>query len=502
MSELPLTLSQHYHERTKYDPATLSQRGRALNFAEQPSPYKIYPVGSHYDLKPYLKADVEPQSPLARLSRLLYFSYGITAAIPAPNETFYLRAAPSAGGLYPAEIYLIAREDAILPPGLYNYQALTHTLCHYWSDQVWPAFESACLWHPALRATPLALVVTAVFQRSAWRYEDRAYRRIFLDGGHLLGNLELAATLNHYRVHLLGGFIDVALNQLLYLDDREEGAIAAIALADLLEINQNLPHYPPALPSPTQIDFPEIPDGALLLQCYQSSQIEDQTLIYRQQLDPLPKTDAYNFAFCDKIPTQVEPITWQDPSLEETIHRRRSTRRYTGEAIDLEALLKLLDFTYHPEQSIEQGFDGNPDFFDLSLIETFIAVSAVNGLEAGCYYYAVQAQELRQIRFKQFRAELYRLCLHQELGRDAAAVIFHTANLQAATERYGDRTYRYLHLDAGHLGQRLNLAAIQMGLGVSGIAGFFDDQVNEVLGIPAAEAVLYLTTIGQPPRQS
>jgi nitroreductase len=52
-------------------------------------------------------------------------------------------------------------------------------------------------------------------------------------------------------------------------------------------------------------------------------------------------------------------------------------------------------------------------------------------------------------------------------------------------------------MDAGHLGQRLNLAATRLGLGVSGIGGFYDDQVNEVLGIPPDEAVIYITTLGQ-----
>lgn len=107
-------------------------------------------------------------------------------------------------------------------------------------------------------------------------------------------------------------------------------------------------------------------------------------------------------------------------------------------------------------------------------------------------------EELRQIRFKNFRQELHYLCLGQELGRDAAAVVFHTADLKKAVAKYGDRAYRYLHMDAGHLGQRLNLAAIHLGLGVSGIGGFFDDQVNEVLGIPHDEAVLYITTLGRP----
>jgi len=161
-------------------------------------------------------------------------------------------------------------------------------------------------------------------------------------------------------------------------------------------------------------------------------------------------------------------------------------------------LLALLDFTYQPHHYIDQGLDGSPDYFDLSLIETFIAVSGVTGLEEGCYYYAPKAQELRQIRFKNFRRELHFLCLGQELGRDAGAVLFHTADLKKAVEKYGDRVYRYLHLDAGHLGQRLNLAAIHLRLGVSGIGGFFDDHVNEVLGIPADEAVLYITTLGRP----
>lgn len=177
--------------------------------------------------------------------------------------------------------------------------------------------------------------------------------------------------------------------------------------------------------------------------------------------------------------------------------QRRSTRAYSGADLSLGDLQALLHFTYQPEAYLLQGLDEAPDYFDLGLVETFVAVSGVTGLDAGCYYYAPKAQELRQIRFKNFRRELHYLCLGQDLGRDAAAVLFHTADLKAAVEKYGDRAYRYLHLDAGHLGQRLNLAAIRLGLGVSGIAGFFDDQVNELLGIPEDEAVLYITTLGR-----
>ncbi|PSB08388.1 SagB-type dehydrogenase domain-containing protein, partial [filamentous cyanobacterium CCP2] len=194
------------------------------------------------------------------------------------------------------------------------------------------------------------------------------------------------------------------------------------------------------------------------------------------------------------------PIAWgeQLELLEKTILKRRSTRAYSGENLSRDELNALIDFTYHPQNYIDQGLDRTPDYFDLNLIETFVAVSGVDGLEEGCYYYAPKANELRQMRFKNFRRQLHRLCLGQNLGRDAAAVLFHTADLVKAVAKYGDRAYRYLHMDAGHLGQRLNLAAIRLGLGVSGIGGFFDDEVNEVLGIPADEAVLYITTLGRP----
>ena len=62
---------------------------------------------------------------------------------------------------------------------------------------------------------------------------------------------------------------------------------------------------------------------------------------------------------------------------------------------------------------------------------------------------------------------------------------------------YGDRAYRYLHLDAGQIGERINLAAIRLNLGVSGIGGFYDDEVNALLGLPLEQIIVYITTLGQ-----
>ena len=355
----------------------------------------------------------------------------------------YLRSAPSAGGLYPAEIYLVSRGTSLLPAGLYNYQVRTHSLLRFWDDHPWQGLQEACFWHPALATTQLALVVSTIFQRSAWRYQDRAYRRVFLDSGHLLGNLEVAGTLCDYRPHLIGGFVDDKLNQLLYLDGISESAIALLALADLFQVDQNLPVARCALPSEIHTDIMAIPDGDLLNYLHKNTLIEaDAGFGQQQQKDietpilPLgpasamqaldaalsetagahenadentadtaeekkptaatSSTDKYNFPFGITVSTKTLPIPWGDrlQDLENTLLTRRSTRRYIQAPLDRADLFALLDFTYHPEHYRLLDFDHQPDYFDLSLIETFVAISNVEGLEPGCYYYAPHAEEL------------------------------------------------------------------------------------------------------------
>ena len=501
MPDQPISIAQYYHERTKYDPQTIASKSKGLDWSQQPYPFKEYKIGQTFDLKPYLSRQTVPQKGdfWRRISRILGCSYGLTAKIATMGSPLYLRSAPSAGGLYPAEVYLISRGTEFLPAGLYSYQGQSHSLLLFWESDVWTHLQSACFWNPVLENTDIALVTSAIFYRSAWRYEDRAYRRIFLDTGHLLGNIELSASINDYRAHLIGGFNDSQMNELLYLDSEKESVMTVIPLADLLNIQQNLPPSTTALPSATTTVYPEIPEGELLSSLQRATIIDADEKI-EAAVTPSNWEDKYNFPFCLKVSVTSRPVNWgQDLiDLESTMLKRRSTRAYSGASLSLDELRALLHFTYQPQDYASQNLDPNPDYFALDLLETFIAVSAVTGLEEGCYYYAPKAQELRQIRFKNFQQELHYLCLGQDLGRDAAAVVFHTADLSKAVAKYGDRVYRYLHADAGHLGQRLNLAAIHLGLGVSGIGGFFDDQVNEVLGIPSDEAVIYITTLGRP----
>jgi SagB-type dehydrogenase family enzyme len=442
MPDQPISIAQYYHERTKYDPQTIASKSKGLDWSQQPHPFKEYKIGQTFDLKPYLSRQTVPQKGdfWRRISRILGCSYGLTAKIATMGSPLYLRSAPSAGGLYPAEVYLISRGTEFLPAGLYSYQGQSHSLLLFWESDVWTNLQSACFWNPVLENTDIAVVTSAIFYRSAWRYEDRAYRRIFLDTGHLLGNIELSASINDYRAHLIGGFNDIQMNELLYLDSEKESVMTVIPLADLLNIRQNLPPSTTALPSATTTLYPEIPEGELLNSLHRATIIATDEKI-EATVTPSNWEDKYNFPFCLKVSVTSRPVNWGEDliDLESTILKRRSTRAYSGASLSLDELRALLHFTYQPQDYAGQNLDPNPDYFALDLLETFIAVSAVTGLEEGCYYYAPKAQELRQIRFKNFQQELHYLCLGQDLGRDAAAVVFHTADLSKAVAKYGDR---------------------------------------------------------------
>jgi SagB-type dehydrogenase family enzyme len=487
------SIAEYYHEETKYTPENVRRPGKGLDFDKQPVPFKDYTTGTAYDLTRFLpegdelKSDEELEAwraqlpaadqDLAALSHLLYFTNGITAVIPYAGNPMLLRAAPSAGGLYPTELYVAVRDHAVLPDGLYNYQVRDHSLVGFWAHDPWPRLLEATFDHPAIALAKIAVIATGVYYRSAWRYEDRAYRRIMLDTGHVLGNMALYAPILGWRAQAVGGFVDAAVDELLFLDPEEEGTVAIAALLPA----GSAPEGPNALPGPFHPSA-GVPEGQRLLALHEAAKIVDCI----SPPEPLAQEDKYTFAFGETL--REVPVAW-DARLGPTIIRRRSTRAFSGEGLTRDELAALLQFTYDPS-------DGA--FFAPELLETFLAVHDVQGLDAGCYQYRPAKRELRQIRFTGLREEVQYLALGQELAGKAGAVVFHTADLPRAVARYGDRAYRYLHLDAGHLGQRLNVAAIRLGLGVSGIGGFFDDQVNDMLGIPEREAVLYITTLGRP----
>jgi SagB-type dehydrogenase family enzyme len=125
----------------------------------------------------------------------------------------------------------------------------------------------------------------------------------------------------------------------------------------------------------------------------------------------------------------------------------------------------------------------------------------VDGLESGVY--ALEGLDSGEIALKlrkagDFRAETQYMCLGQDLGAESAFVLVHTADLPRLSEMFGDRGYRYACMDAGQIGERINLWAVHQGFGSSGIGGYYDDLANELLDLPLSHGILYITLVGVP----
>ena len=120
----------------------------------------------------------------------------------------------------------------------------------------------------------------------------------------------------------------------------------------------------------------------------------------------------------------------------------------------------------------------------------------VEGIARGVYHYNILEHALELIKEGDYRFRIANACLGQELVGNANIVIIKTAVFERVKD-YGDRGYRYIHLDAGSIGENIYLEAVSMGLGVCGIGAFFDDQINEMLGIDGVkESVIYVTSVG------
>ncbi len=370
-----------------------------------------------------------------------------------------------------------------------------------WEGDFWKEFKEYGFGHEAIDQSQLIMIFTAVFFRSAWRYQERAYRRILLDTGHILGNLNCYAFKEGFGVYPISGFFDGALNQLLFLDEEKEGVLILVALPRYEQLFETEIRRSSVYPSEKQSQTGPITDG-LLNQLHRSSYIGKS--VHEEGQLPNDRLLEEKFLECRRIPLTSYPLEWEK-DIEKVIVNRRSTRVLTGEPFLKDELSSILTFAYDPAviKNTEEGSKrGLPQVFDPSLLETYVVVHGVVEMEPGIYYYAPKSQELRLIRPGEYRQETWEFCLGQALGRDAAVVVIHTSNLKAAIQKYGERAYRYLHLDAGHIGQRLNLAAIHLGLGVSGIGGFFDDEVNRLLNLPLEQIVVYITTLGRPHQHS
>jgi SagB-type dehydrogenase family enzyme len=195
--------------------------------------------------------------------------------------------------------------------------------------------------------------------------------------------------------------------------------------------------------------------------------------------------------------TLPNPLGYRGLSLEETIEARRSIRDYATASLSLEELSRLL----HAAQGVtdqRRGFRAAPSAGALYPIETYAVVHDVSGLEPGIYHYAAANHTLERLRVGNLRAEIMVAGIGQEMLGQAQVCFVLSAIFQRTRWKYRERTYRYVLLETGHIGQNLYLAATSMGLGACAVGAFLDDEVNNLLGVDGKEeAALYLISVGR-----
>jgi len=185
--------------------------------------------------------------------------------------------------------------------------------------------------------------------------------------------------------------------------------------------------------------------------------------------------------------------------LKETLATRRSVRDYAAEAMTLAELSTLAWAAQGVTQRDgEYCFRTAPSAGALYPVETYVVVNAVAGVAPGVYHYDAREHRLELIRGGDFREAVARAALDQEMCAQAGAVFIWTAVFARSAWKYGERAWRYVYLDAGHIAENVALAAIALGLGSCQIAALYDDEVNALVGADGdEESVLYMTSVGR-----
>ena len=132
------------------------------------------------------------------------------------------RTAPSAGALYPLELYLVVGQVDGLTPGVYHYQADTHQLLRLSSQDVRRDLSSAALDQSYIHQAPGVIVITAVFQRTMKKYGQRGRRYVHMEVGHAAQNIYLQAQARALGTVMVGAFGDQHVQSVLDLPDDHE----------------------------------------------------------------------------------------------------------------------------------------------------------------------------------------------------------------------------------------------------------------------------------------
>jgi SagB-type dehydrogenase family enzyme len=229
-------IGDKFQQETKYHREKL--KGRMLDWDAKPGIYKEYPGTRRLNLPPFdsikslsvadaltkrksVRHFTGEDISKAELSYLLWASGGLQRT----ERGHEFRTAPSAGALYPLESYLVVSQVSDLPRGLYHYVVKAHALEELRLRDLGHDVATAALNQKMCLEAAVVFIWTAIFYRSKWKYEQRAYRYIYLDAGHTAENLALAATSIGLGSCQIGALFDDEVNRIVDVDGTGESVV-------------------------------------------------------------------------------------------------------------------------------------------------------------------------------------------------------------------------------------------------------------------------------------
>lgn len=200
----------------------------------------------------------------------------------------------------------------------------------------------------------------------------------------------------------------------------------------------------------------------------------------------------------------VETLSLPKMTLARAIGQRRSLRKYSAEPFSLEDLSFLLWASswardFRSNERMEITLRNVPSAGARHPFECWVLANNVDGLRQGLYYYnPVKHCLVAKASGVEIAESVYDGCLRQEMVKTSALTIILSVVPYRTCWRYGQRGYRYLYLDAGHVGQNIHLAAEALGAGACMIGAFQDEAMNDCLGLDGTEEfVIYIAAVGK-----
>jgi SagB-type dehydrogenase family enzyme len=517
----PATDILRYHEETKHRIDRYARSPGYMDWDNQPNPFRVYEGTSTIPL-PLLAQDppgghlalyetVQPGAALTldNVAGFLELSMGLSAWKAISGSRWSLRMNPSSGNLHPTEAHLMLPRMPGCEPGIYHYAPLQHALERRGGipDELWRKTVAH------FSSEGFLVGLTSIFWRESWKYGERAFRYCNHDVGHALAALRFAANLFGWRITLLAGLSDEALEALLglgrtsfpSLDEEHPDLLCFVHPAGQEPIPCTIPDD--LVAAFDTITFVGRPNAL-------SREHVDWEIIGRvSELGRKPATPA------QKPRRDRQPwFTLDDSRLSagQIIRRRRSATDFDRrKSIPCSHFFAMLDKTRPRENTAP---------FDVGLsdpaLHLLLFVHQVEGLQAGLYFFSRNDRDLDDIRrftrpelawqtvqpgfplfllqTGDFRQTAAMLSCHQDIAGSSAFSLGMLARFGETVRREPFR-YRQLFWESGMIGQVFYLEAEAHGVRGTGIGCFFDDEVHDLLGLSDDRyQSLYHFTVGHP----